>query len=99
MAAAYAFRYLWGLPSAAPCKHCGSSSKVFRHFRNRPHDAFYICNVGNDKTACGGQSATNAAAPFPAAESERLEDTISKRGDANLSQDEINALIAKANKK
>jgi len=98
MAVVYAFRYLWGLPNIAPCKHCKSSTKVFRNARNRPNDAWYLCNIGNDKTQCNGNTNTAPESVMPFAEPERLEDMIAKRGDANLNQDEINALIAKANK-
>jgi len=98
MTVVYAFRYLWGLPIIAPCKHCRVSVKVFRNARNRPFDAFYLCNAGNDKTQCNGNTGASPEAAAPFAEPERPEDMIAKRGDANLNQDEISALFAKASK-
>jgi hypothetical protein len=101
MATQQVFIYLWGLPTIAPCKHCGVSNKVFRHFINRPHDAFYICQLGHNKTECRGNTnpSPDPVAQMPLAEPERPEDLISKRGDAALNQDEISLLFAKANQK
>jgi len=90
------FIYLWCLPITADCKHCKSSTKVFRHARNRPHDAFYICNVGRSKFECGSNASPSPAEPPPEEPKQRV-DVIGKRGDANLTQDEIDAMLA-ANK-
>jgi len=91
------FKYLWGLPAIADCKHCGQSTKVFRHFRNRPFDAWYLCKIGNDKTDCGGAEQVVEIAPQIIAP-KRLEDVVAKRGSDVVNQDEIDAMVEAANK-
>lgn len=80
----------------ADCKHCGYSSKVFRHYSLRPFDAFYICGLGREKDRCNGNAAS-VGVPSNSVTQEsvsRIEDAVAKRGTDNLGQDEIDKLIA-----
>jgi len=94
------FKYLWCRPTIADCKHCTVSTKVFRHFRNRPFDAWYICKVGNDRTECNGEGymASTVDTPAVAEVAPKLEAAVSKRDSAYLNQDEINAMVEAAKK-
>lgn len=80
----------------ADCKHCGNSNKVFRHYSQRPFDAFYLCRLGRDKDECDGKAVSSAALNNGVTQEavNRIEDAVAKRGTDNLGQSEIDLLIA-----